>query len=627
MKIGKLMVCGLAGIGLVGAASATDLYVNIATGNDNNNPNTAAKPYKTLQRAITRLNEIKEDNVVIHVAPGTYDPANSTYHGDGLLHFSVVGEGTDENPVVIDGKGENACFRITNSRKIGAFSNIIFKNGYYYSGGGIGCLAGWTASGVSGVTNCVFENCHSTNGCGGAVLSYGYTTSFSNCTFRGCSVKGVDRGPWSGQVANGCGGAVMLYGVKGDCDFTDCHFQTNAASSSGGALMMQVDTGGSLENVDVGLRLTDCTFTGNTAGGFGVVNGIVRTCERTTFTGNSADRGSVWFLDGYLGTKYGGVYFVTNRFTNCTFADNVGTNCGCFGWNYTKRFEFENCTFTNNVSVLGPSILRTNGNSPHCTFRDCVFSHNAGEGGFWMEGYSTSFIVDLERTLFVGNDAGSQALFKNRSASRIVNSRFTSNRGGSMVNCYSDGGAVYQVHTLRNCLFDHNTNTVDAGVLRIFWTLAETADVCNNTFVDNVTAAEPSAIWINVVVGHQDRDCHYANNLFFGNRKSDGTAVAQTPGVFNTFATNNWIEVGGTSISSGTRGNILGDDPKFTDRAAGDYTIRAGSACRDHGALFDWMAGTLDLRADSKYPRVTGPAPDIGCYEWLLERYFTVTVR
>ena len=633
-KTGKLLFCGLTAMGLAGALSARgDLYVNIATGNDgNDNPNSAERPYKTLQRAITRLNELKVDGVVIHVAPGTYAPANSTFHGHEFprLNFSVVGEGTAENPVVIDGGGSNACFRITNSKKIGAFSNIIFRNGLHYSGGGIGCLAGWTTSGVSGVTNCVFENCHSTNGCGGAVMSYGYTTSFSNCTFRNCSAVRVDNGSWSGQVKNGCGGAVMLYAVKGDCDFTACSFETNAASGSGGAVMMQVDDapGGTMEHSDIGLRLTDCTFVGNTSGGQGIVNGIVRSCERTAFTGNSASWGSVWFLDGYLGPKYGGAYFVTNRFVNCTFTDNLGTNVGCFGWSYSKRFEFEHCTFAGNTSLNGAAVLQTDGHSPHCFFRDCTFSRNAGEGVLAVTSHNgANFTLELARTVFTENDAGAKPLFQNLSASRILNSCFSANCGGSVLDFASGGGGVYHTNTLRNCLLDHNTNTVNEGILRIFWTLAETADVCNNTFVDNVATDQPSALWINSVASYEDLGCHYANNLFFANRKTDGTSVKQTAGVFNSFATNNWIEVGGTTLADGTRGNIVGVDPKFTNRADGDYTISAASACRDCGAFFEWMTGACDIRANPKYPRVTGAAPDIGCYEWLPERYLTVIVR
>ena len=53
-------------------------------------------------------------------------------------------------------------------------------------------------------------------------------------------------------------------------------------------------------------------------------------------------------------------------------------------------------------------------------------------------------------------------------------------------------------------------------------------------------------------------------------------------------------------------------DPRFEDPAGGDFSLRAGSPCRNRGANAAWMESALDLAGN---PRISGDAVDIGCYE------------
>ena len=53
-------------------------------------------------------------------------------------------------------------------------------------------------------------------------------------------------------------------------------------------------------------------------------------------------------------------------------------------------------------------------------------------------------------------------------------------------------------------------------------------------------------------------------------------------------------------------------DPRFTDAAHGDFTLRVSSPCRDAGATESWMAASRDLGGNQ---RVIGKSVDIGCYE------------
>ena len=55
-------------------------------------------------------------------------------------------------------------------------------------------------------------------------------------------------------------------------------------------------------------------------------------------------------------------------------------------------------------------------------------------------------------------------------------------------------------------------------------------------------------------------------------------------------------------------------DPKFRDRASGDYRLKRTSPLRNAGQRLDWMTeGALDLAGQG---RVNGENPDIGCYEY-----------
>ena len=78
-----------------------------------------------------------------------------------------------------------------------------------------------------------------------------------------------------------------------------------------------------------------------------------------------------------------------------------------------------------------------------------------------------------------------------------------------------------------------------------------------------------------------------------------------------------------------TAGSLVGVDPKFVDRANGDYRLREDSPAVDIGAtdVEEWRdASTTDTDLDGN-PRVRGRCIDLGCYEsaWTVVRTATVT--
>ncbi len=167
------------------AGAAQEYYVHTESGSDSA-AGTKAAPFKTIQMAMTTGRYLEAD-IVVHIASGVYEPAKIQYRGTPTYAVALVGEGTDENPVVIDGGGTNSCFRLENSNRRASFSNIVFRNGLYTKGGGICCVREWTTDNVSGVTNCVFVNCTATNGQGGAVFSSHLSSTFQSCVFSNCT--------------------------------------------------------------------------------------------------------------------------------------------------------------------------------------------------------------------------------------------------------------------------------------------------------------------------------------------------------------------------------------------------------------------------------------------------------
>jgi hypothetical protein len=76
MRVLRIVLAASASLAFLMPARASDWYVDAANGNDANNGQSAASAWKTLTHAVNRLPASPGEQLLIHAAPGVYDPAN-----------------------------------------------------------------------------------------------------------------------------------------------------------------------------------------------------------------------------------------------------------------------------------------------------------------------------------------------------------------------------------------------------------------------------------------------------------------------------------------------------------------------------------------------------------------------
>jgi parallel beta-helix repeat protein/predicted outer membrane repeat protein len=152
----------------------------------------------------------------------------------------------------------------------------------------------------------------------------------------------------------------------GSPTLTNCSFTGNSARGYGGAIYL---TGSSSTNA----TLTNCTFIDNSAsdggGGMCLFGGDELTLTNCTFSGNSA------------GTDGGGIFtmvfvFDITKFINCTFSGNSATSDGGGYYASHDYATFSNCTFSENKAGGdgGGFCIFLNGGT--ADFNDCILWGN-----------------------------------------------------------------------------------------------------------------------------------------------------------------------------------------------------------------------------------------------------------
>jgi len=271
------------------------------------------------------------------------------------------------------------------------------------------------------------------------------------------------------------------------------------------------------------------------------------------------------------------------------------------------------------------------------TITNCVFTLNKNQmsnyGGGFVEGYDFKFL----ESKFIGNTGGGghrgSGIALSGSSSllqgcEIVNNRHDSaNAGGSHVTLA--GG------TMNRCVVTNNYGT--GGSIGI--------TVCNGTgqVIQNTVVARNRSPYslcptcgINVnttgvrienctIVGNEGtksaglqlngKNVQLKNVISYGNTASAGSA--ETPNIYSATAAtvkNCFFELASEHTGANFT-NCQSGDPKFTDYAAGDYTLTSASNCRNKGATdVVWAEDpALDVAG---LGRVNEEIPDIGAYEF-----------
>ena len=243
-------------------------------------------------------------------------------------------------------------------------------------------------------------------------------------------------------IINGTGNFHVVQCVNGEGSFTVLQGFTITGGNANGASFPD-DRGGGMLNTSSSSTVTNCTFTGNTAGyGGGMFNqnSSSPTVTSCSFSGNTvSDSG-------------GGMYNQNSSsptLTNCSFSGNTATNNGGGMYNNgSSNPSVWNCTFSGNTATNDGGGMFNASSSP--TVTNCLFSGNtATSNGGGM--YNNNCSPTVTNCLFSGNTAniGGGMLNLTNSSPTLTNCSFS----GNMANIF--GGGMYNQNsspTMTNCI-------------------------------------------------------------------------------------------------------------------------------------------------------------------------------
>ena len=519
----------------------------------------------------------------------------------------------------------------------GTFIDCTFEDCTASRGGAVDV----TSTTAARFVNCTFVNCEATTEAGGAVYTDNNAATFERCAFTGNKASAAGKSAGAVRAAKqvvtftDCGftnntaasaGAVDLGSMPASVTFARCSFVGNEATSGDVGAVNYGISGN--ETATFGSVYADCLFEGNTAtGNAGAIRGLVQLATNTTFSGNQAGaNGAVWHFNGYASGTYAGCYSLVNTFKDCTFTNNTAAS-GVFAANWNKKFLFDGCTFADNT-VTGKGVLYAGADIIDfpLTFQDCTISGNKqADGSMLIEtgnrrslsGYTVVGSI-FRNTTFAGNDVGAGSLYAHGEfPASFENCAITNNIGAWTLDFIGTPR-----RTVRNCLFADNTATnAVGGIICLEWQAAQHVIFENNTIVNNTADIAPYGVWTDSFLW-QSGDQSLKNNLIYGNRGPGGFVGKQVPQFFDYQLYSSWVEQGGSSIADGTRGCIIGTDPKFAkpeqqaEFGVAKYSLRRNSAARGSGEVLDWMdENAKDLAGNA---RLRDGKVDMGCYQcWL----------
>ncbi len=309
------------------------------------------------------------------------DPADLLYEPTRSENsYNVVtGSGTDETAILdgftitggnADGSYPNNCGGgMYNYRGSPTVANCMLRSNAARSDGGGVCNYG-SYKATPRLTNCTFKR-NSSRRCGGGMCNWDGEATLTNCTFIGNSTADDGGGiyisndsklaltycTFRGNLAGRSGGGI----VGGDSTLNNCTFDWNLAGRFGGGIYV------------IGRpTLTDCTFSGNSAGfGGGVASYFGPTLTNCRITGNAA----VYYGGGLASFGYG-----SPRLTNCTFAGNSAPNGTALACDSLPGEPQSQLVLTNSILWDGGDEIWNNDGST------IIITYSDVQGGWLGEG-------------------------------------------------------------------------------------------------------------------------------------------------------------------------------------------------------------------------------------------------
>ena len=421
------------------------------------------------------------------------------------------------------------------------------------------------------------------------------------------------------EAVNFLGKAVWLYSSGGPndttIDGTGAYHVVQCISGEGAGTVLEGFTitggnayglfpdrcGGGMYNEGSSPTVTNCTFSGNSAGdGGGMYNydNSSPTVTNCTFSGNSAGDG-------------GGMYNYDNSsptVTGCTFTGNTVTSNGGGMSNIQSSPTVTGCTFSGNTTDYGDGGGMFNSqSSPAVT--NCTFTGNTvtWEGGGM---YNLSSSPTVTNCTFSGNTAfngGGMYNSMSMSSPTVTNCTFSGNTAE-----YGSGGGMYNFAdsnpTVTNCTF--SGNTAESGAGGGMYNSQSSPTVTNCTFTGNGAGGGMHNF--------------YSSNPTLTNCILWGDSPNEIFDDDNSSTTVTYSDVGGGYAGTGN----IDADPNFVDAASGNLRLSYGSPCidaADSAALLPMPYSALDLDGNIRFVDVssitnTGSGPleflDMGAYEY-----------
>ena len=435
------------------------------------------------------------------------------------------------------------------------------------------------------VANAIFTNNTATS-YGGAICNYGKSGfTVTDCTFGG---EGTEADQYAlGNKAGGNGGAI--YHAKGgkitlndnDASVTAL-FQNNKSSGNGGAICIgsgtleingyeftgnSAEDGGAikLNNQNIVAEITDSVFESNNASSEGgaiyndSTNGTGLTVTNASFTKNHSGGSG-----GAIFAKRGGTELVSNtevpkEFDGNTAGSSKSAQYGGAIYADIGTLHISGYHFKNNSAYGAGGAVRLAGSVTNATFTECEFTGNEALSGYGgaISNNSTSTQTDavtITDTKFASNTAKYGGAIHNRQSElKLVGTKDVGAEGATAI-------------------FDGNTATVTGGAI---YMMAGTLNVTKYEFVSNISASFGGAIC------HPDDQVNNAVTMNVSSCKFDSnTATSGQGGAFyhnkkdvvdisDTEFTNNEATAGHGGALCSEGGTLTVTNCDFTGNTAG----------------------------------------------------------
>ena len=594
---------------------STEYYI-AADGDDANDGKSRDKAFASP----TMINSKSASGNVFHIYPGTYVLTGAV--NPAKADMTIIGEGERPEDVVLDANGIGRGINCGQANT--TIANLKVINGVT---SGLGGGAYITGAG-SLVSNCVFEANTCTNGTGsglsmiGAGL-YAKNTDVVDCAFRrNITVKG--------------GGGL---GKEGTGLVSGCLFESNDFVEVTGVSLSYQYGGGGLCLRTAGTTVRDCTFVGNNSQYGGAMHGNPGLVFNCVFSNNTAKTGGVVQMNNGNATT-----FTTQMWGRCEFVGNYATGQGAV---FRPRgagdiMRLDTCLFVSNDCSNGAAIFARDESagdtkSRVLTVSNCTFRANAAVTEFyrpfWNQTVAPDEIVGCD---FLENElAPAKAyLLLLTAGSKVERCSFVGNRIALSQNyggCLAVRGSNVVV---RSCLFVTNEVGQGRGICvdvaneqssnEDYWATVE-----NCTFAFNVQRSKSfGGVYGGMIYATSNtvirNSLFYRNNCGLGKHvfQNFGGTATQAKNVFNCWE----APIAAGQLADGVNGTSVdgGTDLRLVDPAGFDFSLRSRSPLRDKGVAAEWMADAFDLAGA---PRLGGSAPDIGAYEYMSPRGFSIKIR